>query len=275
MSLHKDTEKAVKMFKVYPKTYEDLEYLSHFIGQFEDIGRYFRNFSLQHRFSIIDSFKLQSFTSKQSIFRKGDPSSYYYFVLDGQIEAYNEERDGSFKLVGTIGRGKSLGEMGILRNQPRSLTCIAKTNGHYLLLSSEQFMTLLGSNINKFVNEKIKFIEAYFPNVRKLTSVQKQRIAYAMGMVSMSRGQTVSKIGENLNFLYFIRDGELSVLLGSENTSQQMVLKLAPGNIIGEEAVFYTSPLRYKITVFSEYTQLYTLSRQDIFVLLPPETIDT
>jgi CRP-like cAMP-binding protein len=230
------------------------------------------HYNLDLRFKIIESFKVKSFTPGEVIFRKGDPSSIYYFILDGQIEAYNEERDGSSKLMGIVNTGKPLGEIGILRSQPRSLTCIAKTFGYFLILSSELFLNLLASHMVALLENKIKFIEHYFPNVKKLTTVQKQRIAYAMGTINMSRGQSVSVLGENLQALYFISEGECVVDLA--NQKKHMILKLAPGNLIGEECIFFSSSLKYNISVSSEYSQVYTLMKQDIYLLLPPETIE-
>ena len=274
ISAIKELDYAIQLFRKYPKNYEDLEYLAHFLGQFEDIGTYLQQYSMQHRFKIIENFQLNSFASKEVIFKKGDRSSHYYFILDGKIEAFNEERDGTTKLIGIIGVGKQLGDIGILRNQPRSLTCIGKTNGLYLVLTAELFMSLLASNMFTALEKKIKFIETYFPNLKKLTKVQKQRIAYAMGSMTASKGQSISKIGESVNNLFFISEGEMAVDLKSDITSKKMILKIAPGNLIGEECIFFNSSLRYNVRVFSEYSELYTLQKQDVFVLLPSENID-
>lgn len=268
----KELNYVISLFKTSNKSFSDLEFLNHFLGQFEDLRRYLDHYNLDLRFKIIESFAVKSFTSGEVIFRKGDPSSFYYFILDGQIEAYNEERDGTSKLMGIVNTGKPLGEIGILRNQPRSLTCIAKTFGYFLMLSSEQFLNLLASHMVALLEQKIKFIEHFFPNVKKLTTVQKQRIAYAMGCNHMSRGQVVSVMGETLQYLYFISEGECVVDL--TNQKKHMILKLAPGNLIGEECVFFNSALKYNISVSSEYSQLYTLLKQDIYLLLPPETIE-
>ncbi|OMJ82872.1 hypothetical protein SteCoe_16340 [Stentor coeruleus] len=229
---------------------------------------------MQQRIKIIDSFSLLEFSAGQVIFRKGDPSSCYYFVLEGVIEAFNEQRDGTIKPVGKITYGKALGEIGILRNQPRSLTCIAKTKGWYLTLRNEEFISLLASHMFKTLDQKIQFIETYFPNVKKLTTVQKQRIAYAMGNFSCSRGQRISTQKEFIQYLCFINEGELIVNLISEKSLKSMTLKLAPGNIIGEECVFFNTSLRYNISVSSEHAHIYTLQKKDLLVLLPPETLE-
>ncbi|OMJ77488.1 hypothetical protein SteCoe_22925 [Stentor coeruleus] len=229
---------------------------------------------MQQRIKIIDSFNLLEFSAGQVIFRKGDLSSHYYFVLEGVIEAFNEQRDGTCKLVGKITCGKALGEIGILRNQPRSLTCIAKTKGWYLSLCNEEFMSLLASHMFKALDQKIQFIETYFPNVKKLTTVQKQRIAYAMASFSCSRGQVISIQKEFLHSLYFINEGELIVTLISEKNLKSMTLKLAPGNIIGEECVFFNVNLMYNISVSSEYAHIYTLQKKDLLILLPSETLE-
>lgn len=274
VSIIQDLNKALRLFRVSHKNQEDLEFLVHFLTQFETIGRYLNSYTMQQRIKIIDSFSLLEFSAGQVIFRKGDPSSYYYFVLEGVIEAFNEQRDGTAKLVGKITCGKALGEIGILRNQPRSLTCIAKTKGWYLTLCTEEFTSLLASHMFKTLDQKIQFIETYFPNVKKLTTVQKQRIAYAMGSFSCSRGQVISTQKEFIQHLCFINEGELIVNLISEKSLKSMTLKLAPGNIIGEECMFFNTNLKYDISVSSEHAQIYTLQKKDLFILLPPETLE-
>ena len=268
----KELNYVVSLFRSESKSFSDLEFLNHFLGQYEDLSRYLDHYNLDLRFKIIEKFTVKSFTSGEVIFRKGDSSSFYYFILNGQIEAFNEERDGSSKLIGIVNTGKPLGEIGILMSQSRSLTCIAKTFGYCLVLTSELFLNLLAKHMVGLLEQKIKFIETFFPNVKKLTTVQKQRIAYAMGCISMSKGQVVSVQGETLQYLYFISEGECVVDLASKK--KHMMLKLAHGNLIGEECVFFNSVLKYNISISSEYSQVYTLQKQDIYLLLPPETIE-
>lgn len=268
----KELNYVISLFRSDCKSFSDLEFLNHFLGQYEDLSRYLDHYNLDLRFKIIEKFTVKSFTSGEVIFRKGDLSLFYYFILNGQIEAFNEERDGSSKLIGIVNTGKPLGEIGILMSQPRSLTCIAKSFGYYLVLTSELFINLLAKHMVGLLEQKIKFIETFFPNVKKLTTVQKQRIAYAMGCINMSKGQVVSVLGESLQYLCFISEGECVVDLASEK--KHMVLKLAHGNLIGEECVFFNSVLKYNISVSSEYSQVYTLQKQDIYLLLPPETIE-
>lgn len=273
-SIIKDLDVAVALFRTHPKTNENLEYLVHFLGQFDAIRTHLQYSNMQHQYKIADSFQLENFCAGQIIFHKGHSSSHYYFVLGGTIEAFNEERDGTRVLVGLIGVGRSLGDIGILTHQSRSLTCIAKTDGFFLVLSAKAFMDLLSPTMLKSLEQKIKFIDHYFPNLKNLTSVHKQRIAYAMGSYTASRGQSISVIGETLPHICFISEGELVVTLVKPGSTRKMLLKLAPGNLIGEESVLFNKPLKYDIKVSSEYTQFYTLSKASIKYVLSHETTD-
>ena len=59
------------------------------------------------------------------IFRRGDPSDSFIFVLQGSVNLYEGFNVYHKKFVRNLGPGTSLGELGIIRNENRSLTVSA------------------------------------------------------------------------------------------------------------------------------------------------------
>ncbi|MGH8094988.1 MAG: patatin-like phospholipase family protein [Chthoniobacterales bacterium] len=63
--------------------------------------------------------------SGEVLFREGDASDSIYVVMSGRLQASVAEPDGKSQVVGEIGRGESVGEMGAFTQEPRRATVVA------------------------------------------------------------------------------------------------------------------------------------------------------
>jgi NTE family protein len=77
----------------------------------------------------------------ETLIREGDPSAGVYFVITGRLRAY-VNKDGSLLPIGEIGRGETVGEMGVLTGEPRTGTVIAVRDALLAHASREAFETL-------------------------------------------------------------------------------------------------------------------------------------
>jgi diguanylate cyclase (GGDEF)-like protein len=82
---------------------------------------------------------LREFEAGEVLFRKGDPSDYMYAVLSGKMDVvdpiFSEDSDpksGMHRHINRLGEGELLGEMGFLRDVPRSATVICAEPGELL-----------------------------------------------------------------------------------------------------------------------------------------------
>src|ERR1700741_3380007 len=64
------------------------------------------------------------FAKEQVLFREGDPANSVFRVLSGSVDIFRE-LDGEAILLGTVGAGQFIGEMGVVENRPRSATARA------------------------------------------------------------------------------------------------------------------------------------------------------
>jgi CRP-like cAMP-binding protein/Fe-S-cluster-containing hydrogenase component 2 len=67
---------------------------------------------------------LERRTAGEVIFRQGDPSDAMYIVRTGLVTVRQRTGDVE-RVIGYLPRGDSLGEIGLIRGEPRSATCIA------------------------------------------------------------------------------------------------------------------------------------------------------
>jgi CRP-like cAMP-binding protein len=105
-------------------------------------------------FGGLDSAKLKllAFTSRalkfapgDDLMKKGGAADSAYVILDGEAEVIGETSGGEF-VVAVLGSNELIGEMGVIRNAPRSTTVRAKTPVRALRIASEVFLGLITEN---------------------------------------------------------------------------------------------------------------------------------
>ena len=79
------------------------------------------------------------FAEGQILFREGDPSDGVFRLFRGSVEVVRE-LDGDLILLGTVGAGQFIGEMGVVENQPRSATVRAASEVEAEFLSPTEFL---------------------------------------------------------------------------------------------------------------------------------------
>ena len=82
------------------------------------------------------------FAAHERVFRQGDPSDSAYVILEGAAEVTLDTAAGPL-VVARLGRNAVLGEMGVLRDAPRSADVSAATEMVALRISRDVFFDLL------------------------------------------------------------------------------------------------------------------------------------
>ena len=85
------------------------------------------------------------FAQGQILFREGDPADGVFRLLSGTIEVLRE-LDGDLILLGSVGAGQFIGEMGVLENRPRSATARAASEGQAEFLTPTEFLEQIASS---------------------------------------------------------------------------------------------------------------------------------
>jgi diguanylate cyclase (GGDEF)-like protein len=81
------------------------------------------------------------------ITRQGEAPENLYVLFSGRVRVVETTVDGQAEmLLGDIGRAEVLGEVGILRDQPRSATVIAVDRTHFLVLRRRDFLKVLAES---------------------------------------------------------------------------------------------------------------------------------
>ena len=77
------------------------------------------------------------------IFREGERGDYVCFVAEGALDVIKNSEAGQPVVLSTLHKGRSIGEMSILDNFPRSASVRARSTSTLLTLSRESFETIV------------------------------------------------------------------------------------------------------------------------------------
>ena len=78
------------------------------------------------------------FAKGQVLFREGEPADSVFRLLRGAVDIFRE-LDGEAILLGTVGAGQFIGEMGVVENLPRSATAQAASEVEIEILAPTEF----------------------------------------------------------------------------------------------------------------------------------------
>ena len=85
------------------------------------------------------------FAEGQVLFREGDPADDVFRLLSGAVEILRE-LDGDPILLGKVGAGQFIGEMGVIENRPRSATARAASEVEVEILTPTEFLDQIASS---------------------------------------------------------------------------------------------------------------------------------
>ena len=109
----------------------------------------FKGLQAAHLASILKFADLLVFEKEEVLIRKGEATSDFFLVLDGEVSVYVERSEKDRKLLTTVGAGHTVGEIGVLLQKASSLTAIATKKVECLRFNTETFFGMF-RKINDF-----------------------------------------------------------------------------------------------------------------------------
>ncbi len=113
---------AIKLHMEQKKEY--IQQLNSFVELLKSVPL-FKNNTVEDFFQLARLAKCESFLEKQPIVRQGELGSLFYLILDGHVTVHIA----GVGQVADLGPKKFFGEIALIKDVPRTATCIAHTNG--------------------------------------------------------------------------------------------------------------------------------------------------
>jgi len=77
------------------------------------------------------------------IFKEGEKGDYVCFVVNGSLDVIKKSETGKNIVISTLSKGRSIGEMSVIDDSPRSATVKARTKSTLVTLSQEKLNIIL------------------------------------------------------------------------------------------------------------------------------------
>lgn len=100
---------------------------------------FFKGFDTPILKKIVSSLEESSFQEGNIICLRGDPSDYFYIIVEGEADISVSSKDGKIIILGRLTKGDVFGEIGLLDRVPRTATVIAKSDISLYRLNQEKF----------------------------------------------------------------------------------------------------------------------------------------
>jgi CRP-like cAMP-binding protein len=183
---------------------------SDLLSLMEVLGRLRFAESLRHA-EKVEVCKAMGFRSKRkgdTVFSQGDPGNTFYIVLSGSVSvSIRAGESESEEHVASLYNGDSFGELALLREgSVRSATVRAETDVEFLVISREDYNTILGAVTEEQLAEKIDFLIA-LPAFAGVPLSMIRSVAYVLTTREFDRNAVVFRQGEETEDIFFVERG--------------------------------------------------------------------
>ena len=214
-----------------------------------------------------EHFEFIHYTIGQPICRVGDSADALFIVYSGRARVISENAQGEEVTVGTLTRGQSFGEQGLLTDSRRHYTVRAAGDLVLLRLGKAEFERLLGSHPYLQGYFEYYVAETSLRNFLKLCTVfsplSPQEIRDLLSCLEMreyAAGETIIREGEPGDAFFIVRGGGLKVVKESEGG--RVLGHLKPGDVFGELALLTAHP-RAASVIAKEPSSVFRLDKSD------------
>jgi CRP-like cAMP-binding protein len=195
MNLYK--EKVVQVLSKTHRTPSDLEFIREITRSLEDFNSYIEKLSKSVINQLLHSIKVQVCPKKSVVFHKGDPSNCLYVIFSGSLDVVDPQVNGKDELVARASKGKLVGERGLVRRLPRSLSVVAHSDSILLTVSSLDFCNVLESSLLAQLDEKRYFLLRHLPYMDEYSKAELERLSYSMEIDVRYQGDVVVSANES------------------------------------------------------------------------------
>jgi CRP-like cAMP-binding protein len=235
----------------YPKSPQQRDFLEKVLQD----NFLFVDLSPEERGKFINATQQLIATKDSVIIQQGDVGDYFYVLQEGKV-AFVQEKDGQKERVGTAESGDSFGELALLYNCRRAVSCIAASERVVLWkIERATFQYLMvhhAHDQHQRMRELVRSISLF----EGLDGATVSRFVNSLTPVHWKQGDRIVQKGEEGNVFYVIEEGKVKVTdigLGDSQVEDQV---LGRGGWFGERALLTGEPRAANVTALSDVTTM-------------------
>ena len=244
-----------------------------FINKFPETSKIFLKFSYENFFSFIYLSSLSTYNKDSKIFSKDEICNTYNFVLNGEINLYEEEKEDKIIINNAINPGDIYGH---LIKDKYKFFAKAKDEVviiHILKTNFDNLIKAINENIKKF---RSNFLQKFFPKLRIFPGDVLIKIMNFFERIKYKKFDIILNQNNYNDYIYIIISGEIGLCLNyndilsnsninKENENNYILLeKLCKGDFIGINSSIEGIKNKYNCFVLSDEAEFYRISKEDL-----------
>lgn len=184
---------------------------------------------------------LKRYPAGKPVFRQGERPRAFYVVRTGRLQVVEEDEEtGKERVIRTLGRGESFGELGLIDGAPRSATVRPVEDAQLFEVDESTFDRLLSDMLH---------VPEFAPTLQQAAELRTLAPFASLGSgavaqllqhgrwIGLSPGEVVVEEGDEGDAFYVIGSGQADVYQGDE-----LIRTLGPGAHFGELALLMRIP---------------------------------
>ena len=168
----------------------------------------FRSLSEKALFELAAITIEQTYPPKTVVFKEGDKGDALYIVKSGKINILKRNSQGIDSVLVSLGKGAVVGDMAIIDEQPRSASLGTVQETIFLIITKDDFRTLLGTvpeisfQILKLTTERLRATNAHLKELEASTNQMEDvirvitNIARKSNLLSLNASIEAARVGE-------------------------------------------------------------------------------
>ncbi|NIR31024.1 MAG: cyclic nucleotide-binding domain-containing protein [Gammaproteobacteria bacterium] len=235
---------------------------------------------------ILAKSKVVDYRKGKRIFKQGDRDKWVFYLLDGELEMFADDR-----LVNRVVAGTENGCRALAQLQPRQLTARAHTQVSVLRIERrllDEFLTLdqgspsgtpSGVQVSELDAEEEESVDWMSALLRSelfasMPPTNIQRILATLESVQVRSGQAIVEQGAAGDYYYIVQRGRCSVTRRTSGKEEVTLAKLREGDTFGEEALVSDSTRNATVRMMTD-GELMRLTKSDFVELIKKPILES
>jgi cAMP-dependent protein kinase regulator len=204
--------------------------------------------------------QLRGYPAGKPVFRQGDRPDGFYLVRSGTLEVLEEDHEtGKERVIRTIGRGETFGELGLIDGTSRTATVRPVEDAQLYIVDESTFDRLLSDMVTVPDFAPTLQLAAELRSLPPFAGLPSSDVAMLLEhgtWMQFAPGEPVVEEGEDGDAFYVIATGKVDVLQGGE-----LVRTQGAGSHFGEIALLRDMPRTATVATRTP-TRVFRLDRE-------------
>lgn len=214
---------------------------------------FLKNLSKESRIEIIKKMQLFCVGEDVFLFKEGTNGNFFYIIQDGLVELTIKD-----KIIKTMSKGESFGELSLLHDAMRSVTIKTLKKSFFYCIEKKNFRSITNKMNNLNYDENKQFLRS-IGILDSLLEDQKHTLISNLNKENYEESNCIIKEGEMGSCLYYIKDGEVKCI----NKENILIRNLKKGDYFGQQSILLDIP-RTMTVVSSTKSTLLSISIETI-----------